>query len=106
MHELMFGLSNKEATLEKSFSKENIYAAAEKIGMDKSDFEKCLEAKKYRSLIFRRAAHYLEVFEKLGVPSTFINGQPITLFIEGRDQMVGAIDLNTFVEKINTMKGF
>jgi hypothetical protein len=47
-----------------------------------------------------RANYYLDVMEKLGVPSTFLNGKPITLFIEGRDQAVGAIDINTFTQKI------
>jgi hypothetical protein len=38
--------------------------------------------------------------DKLGVPSTFLNGKPLTLLIEGKEQAVGAIDLVTFNQKI------
>jgi len=56
---------------------------------------------KYKELILMRANYYLDVMERLGVPSTFLNGYPITLLIEGKEQAVGAIDINTFNKKIN-----
>ena len=100
----MFGLSSSGQDIETAFSKENIYKIAKEIDLTEDSFKECIENKKYRSLIIKRASHYLEVFDKLGVPSTFVNGKPITLFIDGSEQMVGAIDLKTFTDKINEMK--
>lgn len=104
MHDKMFGLSSSGQDIETAFSKENIYKIAKEIDLTEDSFKECIENKKYRSLIIKRASHYLEVFDKLGVPSTFVNGKPITLFIDGSEQMVGAIDLKTFTDKINEMK--
>ncbi len=104
MHEKMFNLAELDMPLEQAFSKENINKVAEKIGLSQKHFSECLESQKYRELIIMRANYYLDSFDRLGVPATFINGYPVTLFIEGKDQMVGAIDFNTFVEKVNEMK--
>lgn len=104
MHEKMFLLSTSFDSIEDAFSKENIYHVAKEIGLNQESFSQCLESLKYRQLIMTRANYYLGAFNVLGVPSTFVNGKPITLFIDGEDQMVGAIDLNTFSQKIKEMK--
>jgi len=36
----------------------------------------------------------------LGFPTTFLNGKPIQMMIEGRMQDVGAISLSDFIQKI------
>jgi len=55
---------------------------------------------KYRELITMRADYYLDAMDLLGVPSTFLNGRPITMLIQGKEQVVGAIDINVFNQKI------
>jgi len=59
-----------------------------------------MDTHKYQQLILMRAEYYLDNIDKLGVPATFLNGKPVRLFVEGENQIVGAIDIVTFTQKI------
>ena len=83
-----------------AFTKENMFNLAKGLGIDNTQFEECVNTNKYRQLINMRAKYYLDAIDRLGVPSTFLNGEPITMFINGEDRMVGAIDIVTFGKKI------
>jgi hypothetical protein len=69
--------------------------------IDNDNYASCMNEHKYQQLILMRAEYYLDNIDKLGVPATFLNGKPVTLFIEGKDQIVGAIDITTFNQKIS-----
>lgn len=99
-HDGVFNLKEKHEDLEVAFNKENIFGLAEELGINNSEFEECVNTNKYRQLINMRAKYYLDAIDRLGVPSTFLNGEPITMFINGEDRMVGAIDIVTFGKKI------
>lgn len=99
-HDGVFNLKEEYEDLEIAFNEENIFGLAKDLGIDNSEFEKCINTHKYRQLINMRAKYYLDAIDKLGVPSTFLNGKPITMFINGEDRMVGAIDIITFSKKI------
>lgn len=99
-HDGVFKLKDKFEDIEEAFSEENINALAKNIGVYNTRFQECVKDHKYRQLITMRANYYLDAMDKLGVPSTFLNGKPLTLLIEGKEQAVGAIDLVTFNQKI------
>ncbi len=100
-HDGVFALKNKYETVEEAFTEENIVSLAKSLNIYEDQFKQCMSEHKYKELILMRANYYLDVMERLGVPSTFLNGYPITLLIEGKEQAVGAIDINTFNKKIN-----
>ena len=100
-HDGVFALKNKYETVEEAFTEENIISLAKSLNIYEDQFKQCMSEHKYKELILMRANYYLDVMERLGVPSTFLNGYPITLLIEGKEQAVGAIDINTFNKKIN-----
>lgn len=99
-HDGVFKLKDKFEDIEKAFTESNINELARSVGVFNEQFKGCMSDHKYRQLITMRANHYLDVMDKLGVPSTFLNGKPLTMLIEGKEQAVGAIDLITFNQKI------
>ncbi len=99
-HEGVFALKAKYEKVEDAFTRANIDELATELGVNGDQFKQCMSDHKYKELITMRAGYYLDAMDNLGVPATFLNGKPVTLFIEGRDQIVGAIDLITFTQKI------
>ncbi len=99
-HDGVFNLKEQYEDLEDAFTKENMFNLAKELGIDNTQFEECVNTNKYKQLINMRAKYYLDAIDRLGVPSTFLNGEPITMFINGEDRMVGAIDIATFDKKI------
>ncbi len=100
-HDGVFALKAKYEKVEDAFTKANIDKLADSLGVNGDQFKQCMSEHKYKQLIIMRAEYYLDNIDKLGVPATFLDGKPVTLFIEGKDQIVGAIDLITFTQKIN-----
>lgn len=99
-HDAIFGLKDKYEKATDAFTRNNIDKIANDLGINGDQFKQCLSEHKYKELILMRASYYLDSIDNLGVPATFLNGKPVTLFIEGKDQIVGAIDLTTFNQKI------
>lgn len=97
----MFSLRDKYEKVEEAFTEENIINLAKSLNIYEDQFKQCLSEHKYKELIMMRANYYLDAMERLGVPSTFLSGYPITMLIDGSEQAVGAIDLNTFNQKID-----
>jgi len=93
-------LKDKYEKATDAFTRSNIDKIATDLGINEDQFKQCLNEHKYKELILMRASNYLDSIDKLGVPATFLNGKPVTLFIDGKDQIVGAIDLTTFTQKI------
>jgi len=100
-HDGIFALKDKYETVEEAFAEENVINLAKSLNIYEEQFKQCMNEHKYKELIMMRANYYLDAMERLGVPSTFLNGYPITMLIEGSEQAVGAIDLNTFNQKID-----
>ncbi len=100
-HDGVFALRDKYEKVEEAFTEENVINLAKSLHIYEDQFKQCLSEHKYKELIMMRANYYLDAMERLGVPSTFLNGYPVTLMIEGKEQAVGAIDLNTFNQKID-----
>ena len=99
-HKGVFSLKERYDSTEEAFTKANIYQLATDLKINNEQFNKCMDTHKYQQLILMRAEYYLDNIDKLGVPATFLNGKPVRLFVEGENQIVGAIDIVTFTQKI------
>lgn len=99
-HDGVFKLRDQFDSIEEAFKEENIINLAKNLNIYTDQYKNCMNEHKYKELILMRANYYLDAMDKLGVPSTFLNGKAITLSIDGKEQAVGAIDLNIFTQKI------
>ncbi len=106
LHSALFSLA-EEGDLETQFSRENIIQIIKEIHVDNSsgdahieDFIKCLDSHKYRNYILERFKDYVGAYNNLGFPTTFLNGQPMQMMIEGKMQTVGAVSLEDFIKII------
>jgi len=99
-HDKVFRLKEKYDKAEEAFTEENINNLAKSLDVYNEEFKTCMQEHRYRNTILSRAKHYLNSMDKLGVPTTFLNGKPLTMLIDGKEQAVGAIDINVFNQKI------
>ncbi len=82
------------------FSYDNIINTLSNINLDQNKLKNCLDTHKYRDVILERSQWYVNKYQSLGFPTTFLNGKPIQMMVEGRMQDVGAISLSDFIQKI------
>jgi len=87
--------------LKVNYTVENIIKNLNGIGLNTSKLKKCLENKKYESRILEKAQWYLGKYEKLGFPTTFLNGETMNITVKGESLAVGALGLSDFIININ-----
>jgi len=90
-----------EENIEVNFKKENILTGLANIGLNKQEFNNCLDNHKYLNVILEKGQWYLGKYDKLGFPTTFFNDKQMQMLIQGTMQSVGAVSLEDFIKNIN-----